>query len=92
MLPETLFDALTCLAPICRMHPVNGMLLRKEAREVFYDWRFLSCAAVLGAICSMLYLETGTIWAPAVVHWIVVAVWLWEFDGLVRLTRSSFFN
>ena len=65
------------------MHPVNGILLRPAARSTFCDWRFLVAAAVLGAVCSCLYLETGCVWAPAVLHWLVVAIWLWVFDGLV---------
>ena len=65
------------------MHPVNGIFLRPEARSTFCDWRFLVAAAVLGAVCSCLYLETGCVWAPAVLHWLVVATWLWVFDGLV---------
>ena len=79
--------ALRCglaLAAFVAMHPVNAMLLRRKALPTFCDWRFLACSAVLGAVCSVLYLETGTVWAPAVLHWLVVAVWLWEFDGLVR--------
>jgi len=77
------------LAAFVAMHPVNAMLLRKEARPTFCDWRFLAAAAVLGAVCSVLYLETGTVWAPAVLHWLVVAVWLWEFDGLVSFARLA---
>ena len=65
------------------MHPVNGIFLRPAARSTFCDWRFLVAAAVLGAVCSCLYLETGCVWAPAVLHWLVVATWLWVFDGLV---------
>ena len=36
-----------------------------------------------GIVCSVLYLETGSVYAPAILHWAVVAVWLWWFDGLV---------
>lgn len=65
------------------MHPVNGILLRPAARSTFCDWRFLVAVAVLGVVCSCLYLETGCVWAPAVLHWLVVAIWLWVFDGMV---------
>ena len=73
------------LAVFVAMHPANGILLRPKARAVFCDWRFNTAAAILGAACSVLYLETGCVWAPAVLHWLVVAVWLIGFDGLERM-------
>jgi len=78
-----LWQAVGALLVFVGMHPVNGIFLRPAARATFCDWRFLVAAAVLGAVCSCLYLETGSVLAPAVLHWLVVAVWLWVFDGLV---------
>ena len=56
-------------------HPLNGMFLMTEARELFTDARFLMIAAALGAMATLLGVRTRSIWPPVVFHWLVVIGW-----------------
>ena len=48
-----------------------------RARSAFWDWRFLSLAAILGAGCSATYYATGgSLAACAFAHWLPVNLWL----------------
>ena len=67
-------------------HVGIGVLLsrfgRSGAAVLFVDWRFLFCAAWLGALCSALYYNSGgCVWVPALVHATVVVIWLTRFEG-----------
>ena len=56
-------------------HPLNGLFLKTEARQVFLDPGFLTLAALLGTCSSAMYLLTGSIWPSTLVHWVTVVVW-----------------
>jgi predicted Abi (CAAX) family protease len=56
-------------------HPLNGLFLKTEARQVFLDPGFLTLAALLGTCSSATYLLTGSIWPSTLVHWVTVVVW-----------------
>jgi len=56
-------------------HPVNGLLLKTEARQVFLDPGFLRLATLLGCCCTVAYLLTGSIWPCTFMHWITVVGW-----------------
>ena len=51
------------LAAFVLYHLVNPS---KRAKAVFWDWRFLSLAGLLGAGCSFSYLLTGAVLAPTI--------------------------
>ncbi|MEM6519578.1 MAG: CPBP family glutamic-type intramembrane protease [Cyanobacteria bacterium P01_D01_bin.71] len=59
--------------------------VRPQARAVLSDRRFLVIVTWVGLILAVLYGLTGSLLAVTVVHWVVVASWLYGFGGLERL-------
>jgi predicted Abi (CAAX) family protease len=66
-------------------HPLNALTFFSQGRETFFDPIFLCLAAGLGIICTITYYQTGSLWLPVLIHWLVVVVWLLCFDGLTKL-------
>jgi predicted Abi (CAAX) family protease len=66
-------------------HPFNALTFYKPGNPTFMDWRFLTLAGLLGIVCSIAYLLTGSIWSAVIIHWVVVVVWLKVFGGDRRL-------
>ncbi|HJT50321.1 MAG TPA: CPBP family glutamic-type intramembrane protease, partial [Nitrosospira sp.] len=60
------------------MHPVNGAI---SGRAVFLDPSFLVLATLLGIVCTMTYLKSGSIWPPILFHWFTVVVWIMFLGG-----------
>ena len=98
LLPHPATDGL--LAPVSLISrsvlPLTGFVLyhlinpTERAKRVFWDWRFLVLAAVLGAGCTASYLISGgSLWAAAVTHWIPVCVWLFAPGGAQQLHISD---
>ncbi|WOR15872.1 CPBP family glutamic-type intramembrane protease [Hyphomonas sp. FCG-A18] len=56
-------------------HPLNGWLFLTEARDYFFDCRFLIIAAGLGAITTWLACRMRSLWPPIVFHWLAVVGW-----------------
>lgn len=67
--------AAIALALFVLWHPLNGLFLKTEARQVFFDPGFLMLAALLGGCSTAVYSLTGSIWPSTVVHWISVVGW-----------------
>lgn len=53
-------------------HPLNFFV----KHNTFKDPRFLVLATLLGLVCTLSYLESGSIWTPAFIHWAIVVAWL----------------
>jgi predicted Abi (CAAX) family protease len=70
-------------------HPLNAQLFYKVGNPTFMDWRFLTLTGLLGGVCTIAYLSTGSIWAAVLIHWIVVVVWLKFLGGDRRLIQSG---
>jgi len=66
-------------------HPLNGLTFYPLGRSTFLNPVFLLLAAVLGAACSIAYLESGSMWPPVAIHWLAVTVWLLLLGGDRRL-------
>jgi predicted Abi (CAAX) family protease len=62
-------------------HPLNALTFYRAGNPTFMDWRFLTLAGLLGIVCTIAYLLTGSILAAISIHWIVVVVWLKVFGG-----------
>jgi predicted Abi (CAAX) family protease len=62
-------------------HPLNALTFYPAGKPTFWDWRFLTLAGLLGAVCSIAYYHTGSIWSPILIHWIVVVSWIKLFGG-----------
>jgi predicted Abi (CAAX) family protease len=55
------------------------------------DPRFLLQAAALGLACTAAYVWSGgSLWAPAIVHWVPVWVWIAALGGEEAHARGSF--
>jgi predicted Abi (CAAX) family protease len=66
-------------------HPLNGLTFYPVGRETFLNPVFLLLAALLGAMCAIAYLQSGSLWPPVAIHWLGVTVWLLILGGYRRL-------
>ena len=66
-------------------HPLNGITFFPAGRETFFHPVFLFLAALLGLICTVTYLQSGSIWIPIVIHWLTVITWLLCLGGMKKL-------
>ncbi len=66
-------------------HPLNGLILRRERRQLFTHPAFLFLAALLGLWASALYWITASLWPPVLLHWLVVFIWLTRYGGTAHL-------
>jgi predicted Abi (CAAX) family protease len=62
-------------------HPLNALTFYPAGKPTFWDWRFLTLTGLLGAVCSIAYYHTGSIWSSILIHWIVVVGWIKLFGG-----------
>ena len=62
-------------------HPVNAWTFSPTARPILTDRRFLLLATLLGAVCTLAYRWTGSLWPPVLIHWLVVCGWVLCFGG-----------
>ncbi len=76
---------LPILAMFVLMHPLNGMTLYTSAFTTFTNPVFLISTTLLGLICMMAYWRSGSLWVPAVIHWLIVVMWLLVFGGYAKL-------
>lgn len=56
-------------------HPINAWLFLPAARPLFTDPLFLAMAALLGAVATLLYMRSQSIWTPVIFHGAIVAGW-----------------
>ena len=77
------------LAAFIVYHPLNALTLYPVGKPTFWDWRFLTLAGLLGAVCSIAYYTTGSTWPPVFIHWIIVVSWIKFFGGQQILQRKS---
>lgn len=69
-------------------HPLNALSFYPPGRPTFMTPGFLTLAALLGAICALAYLQTGSLWLPVLLHWLAVVVWLVCLGGYQRLNEQ----
>ncbi|PSB33592.1 type II CAAX prenyl endopeptidase Rce1 family protein [Stenomitos frigidus] len=65
-----------CLFVGYHLHPFVPPFFRTPA--------FLSGAGLLGIICTISYLKSGSVWTPIAIHWLIVVAWLLCFGGLEK--------
>ncbi|HEY9747832.1 MAG TPA: CPBP family glutamic-type intramembrane protease [Allocoleopsis sp.] len=70
-------------------HPLNAKTLYKPGATTFLNPIFLTLAGLLGLTCTAVYAITGSLWAIAFVHWVVVLVWLIGLGGHAKLNLAS---
>lgn len=66
-------------------HPLNALSFFPRGLKTFFNAAFLILAALLGIVCSLAYIQSGSLWTPVVIHWLVVVVWLLFLGGYRRL-------
>jgi predicted Abi (CAAX) family protease len=62
-------------------HPFN---IQFGAPVFFSAPVFLLGTGLLGILCTIAYLRSGSLWLPVVLHWLIVVVWLLLLGGLER--------
>ncbi|MBD2499239.1 CPBP family glutamic-type intramembrane protease [Anabaena azotica] len=67
-------------------HPLNAKTFYKEGFPTFFHPIFLTLTGLLGLSCTIAYGLTGSLWAIALIHWIVVLVWLLALGGRQKLS------
>jgi predicted Abi (CAAX) family protease len=70
-------------------HPLNALTFYPNGKPTFWDWRFLTLAGLLGGVCTIAYLTTGSVWPAVLMHWIVVGIWIKLAGGQRRLQREQ---
>lgn len=75
------------LAMFIVYHPLNALSFFPRGLETFFNVVFLVLAALLGIVCSFAYLQSGSLWTPVMIHWLVVVVWLLCLGGYRKLYR-----
>ncbi|MDX2213061.1 MAG: CPBP family glutamic-type intramembrane protease [Oculatellaceae cyanobacterium bins.114] len=70
-------------------HPLNALSFYPAGRPTFMTPGFLVLAALLGVICAIAYLQTGSLWLPVLLHWLAVVVWLLCLGGYNRLQKEG---
>ncbi len=56
-------------------HPLNAWLFLPAAQPLFTDPAFLFMAALLGALATLLYMRSQSLWTPVIFHGAIVAGW-----------------
>eukprot|EP00210_Caulerpa_lentillifera_P004556 g4346.t1 len=56
-----------------------------KPKKVMSDPRFLTLAGVLGVSCTVVYLDSGSIWLPTMIHYLTVVAWALFFGGFKAL-------
>ena len=56
-------------------HPLSALLFRPSAEDVFTSPIFLFLVSVLGLLCLVLYIRSGSLWGSVALHAVVVTGW-----------------
>lgn len=62
-------------------HPLNAMTINPGAKEIFLNPYFLFIAFLLGIATAISYIYSRSLWAPVIIHWITVVVWVLYLGG-----------
>jgi predicted Abi (CAAX) family protease len=73
------------LAMFIVYHPLNALSFFPRGLKTFFNVVFLVLAALLGIVCSIAYIQSGSLWTSVVIHWLAVVVWLILLGGYKKL-------
>ena len=62
-------------------HPVNAYLINYSAIPLFTNIYFLVIVFLLGMVCAITYLQSGSLWIPILIHWLTVSSWVFFLGG-----------
>lgn len=83
------FWAIASLFGYIIYHPLNARTFYPAGNPTFFEPIFLILTGLLGLACTIAYYLTYSIWVVAIVHWLVVAVWLFALDGRQKLLKQE---
>jgi predicted Abi (CAAX) family protease len=70
-------------------HPLNAYFFWPAAMPIFGNPFYLAMTTLLGLTCITAYLMSGSIWLPALIHWLTVTLWLLLLGGQALLQYAS---
>ena len=62
-------------------HPLNAVTINSTAKALFLNPYFLSIVFCLGLVCSVTYIYSKSLWAPILIHWFTVLIWIFFLGG-----------
>lgn len=62
-------------------HPLNALTINPGARAIFLNPYFLFITFLLGIAASISYIYSKSLWAPVIIHWLTVVVWVVFLGG-----------
>ena len=62
-------------------HPLNALTINPGAKEIFLNPYFLFVAFLLGITTGISYIYSKSLWAPVIIHWLTVVVWVIFLGG-----------
>lgn len=68
-------------------HPINALTFYPAGYPTFMNPIFLVLAGLLGIICTISYLGSGSIWTCVFIHWLVLLVWIILLGGYNKLAK-----
>lgn len=72
-------------------HPFIG-ILTPQTRQLFTSISFLIQTVFIGLACTIVYLISGSIWPPVLIHWLPVTSWILFFGGAKNIARAKWFQ
>lgn len=66
-------------------HLLSAYSFFPAARSTFVQPVFLVMAGILGVVCAIAYQQSGSLWTPVFVHWLIVVIWLLRLGGYQKL-------
>ncbi len=62
-------------------HPLNALTINTSAQVMFLNPSFLIVVFCLGLACSLSYIYSKSLWAPVMIHWLTVVIWVFFLGG-----------
>lgn len=89
VLPQTwLIWSVLSLTIFVVYHPLNALTFYPAGKPTFFQPIFLLLSGLLGLVCTVIYLQTGSLWLIAIAHWLVVVVWLLWLGGYRKMHKQ----
>jgi len=63
------------LAAFVLWHPLQVWLGLPMAQPMFLELAFLAIVALLGAVCTISWRRSGSVWPAVLIHWLSVVAW-----------------
>lgn len=76
------------LATFLVYHPLNALTFYPAGNPTFMNPVFLLLAGLLGVACAIAYWQSGSLWPPVVIHWLVLVVWILLLGGYRKLHKE----